>query len=128
MKKQLWLGVAATSLALVLAACGGKSSSSTDKKTIRVMSSDIINTMDPNLATDVISGKARTRRLTHSTCARTQSGVTVSKLPLMTSFTVGSARLTLLPSLNMRTSSAASRMLTQSRLARRTSQLLALRL
>lgn len=60
MKKQVWLGVAATSLALILAACGSKSSSNSNKKTIRVMASDIINTMDPNLATDVISGQAMT--------------------------------------------------------------------
>lgn len=59
-KNKVLLGATAMTLTLLLAACGGKSSSSSSKTSIRVMSSDIINTMDPGLATDVISGQAMT--------------------------------------------------------------------
>jgi oligopeptide transport system substrate-binding protein len=56
-KKPLWLGVAATSLALVLAACGGNSSASTKTQTINRMAKDVISTMDTQMATDAISGQ-----------------------------------------------------------------------
>lgn len=55
-KKPLWLGVMATSLTLILAACGS-SSSSAKTQTINRMSKDVIATMDPQMATDAISGQ-----------------------------------------------------------------------
>ena len=58
MKKKILMGVAATTLTLILAACGGKSDSGKSVSSARIMASDIINTMDPALATDVISGQA----------------------------------------------------------------------
>ncbi|WP_155286917.1 peptide ABC transporter substrate-binding protein [Lacticaseibacillus zhaodongensis] len=56
-KKPLWLGVMATSLTLVLAACGSSSSSASKTQTINRMSKDVIATMDPQMATDAISGQ-----------------------------------------------------------------------
>lgn len=58
-KNKMLMGATALTLTLVLAACGSKSGDSAKKaSSIRVMSSDIINTMDSALATDVISGQA----------------------------------------------------------------------
>lgn len=57
-KNKVLMGSAALALTILLAACGSKSSDTAKKTSIRVMSSDIINTMDPGLATDVISGQA----------------------------------------------------------------------
>ncbi|WP_155286789.1 peptide ABC transporter substrate-binding protein [Lacticaseibacillus zhaodongensis] len=51
------LGVTVLSSILLLAACGNKSASGPKKQTIRMMQGDVIQTMDPALATDVISGQ-----------------------------------------------------------------------
>lgn len=55
----MWLGLTAASMVLLLAACGSKSADSGNKgQTINRMEGDVIATMDPAMATDVISGQA----------------------------------------------------------------------
>lgn len=57
-KNRMWLGLTAASMVLLLAACGSKSTSSSKGQTINRMEKDVIATMDPAMATDVISGQA----------------------------------------------------------------------
>ncbi len=62
MKKGFTAGAVLLASAALLAACGSKSSakSSTKANTWTTMQGDVINTMDPSLNTDVISGQALT--------------------------------------------------------------------
>lgn len=56
-KSKVLLGVTVLSSLFLLAGCGNKSASSGKKQTIRRMEGDVIQTMDPALATDIISGQ-----------------------------------------------------------------------
>ncbi|WDF82437.1 peptide ABC transporter substrate-binding protein [Lacticaseibacillus pabuli] len=59
-KNRMWLGVMSTALVVLLAACGSKGGSADKGQTVTRMEGDVIATMDPALATDVISGQAMT--------------------------------------------------------------------
>ncbi|KRM87666.1 peptide ABC transporter substrate-binding protein [Lacticaseibacillus thailandensis] len=59
-KKSVMLGAMLTTMVALLAACGSSSSSSNKKSSVTYMQGDVLQTMDPALATDVISGQSQT--------------------------------------------------------------------
>lgn len=56
-KNKVVLGTTAIGLMAVLAGCGGSKQSASTEQTFKIMDSDVIQTMDPALATDIISGQ-----------------------------------------------------------------------
>lgn len=59
-KKSVMLGAMLTTMVALLAACGSSSSSSSKKSSVTYMQGDVLQTMDPAMATDVISGQSMT--------------------------------------------------------------------
>ena len=58
--KSVMLGAMVTTMVALLAACGSSSSSTSKKSAVTYMQGDVLQTMDPAMATDVISGQTMT--------------------------------------------------------------------
>lgn len=57
LKNKVVLGTVTLGLVAVLAGCSGSKKAASEQQTFKIMDSDVIQTMDPALATDIISGQ-----------------------------------------------------------------------
>jgi oligopeptide transport system substrate-binding protein len=57
LKKKVVLAAVTLGSVAVLAGCGGSKQSASKQQSFKIMESDVIQTMDPALATDIISGQ-----------------------------------------------------------------------